>query len=88
MKYSNQTIKINGNAVKQISKPIARKLYNKGAILYIIPCNMRLTNKIEFPRKFTFKADGDFDKYVDRYTREICSPEYGKYPIYLIEATK
>ena len=88
MKYTNQTIKINGNAVKQISKPVARRLYNKGAVLYVIPCNMRMSNKIEFPRKFTFKEDGDFDKYVDKYTQQVCNWQYGKYPIYLIEATK
>jgi hypothetical protein len=42
MKYANQTIKIAGTNCKQVSKKTAQKLFSKGSIIYLHPCNMIL----------------------------------------------
>ena len=76
--------------LKRISKAAARKAYNNGQKVLIVPCKVNPCNMWGIGHFFN-KQDGDgfdyeFDKVVNYYSYYNCSyNELGKYPAYYVE---
>lgn len=66
------------------SKSVARKLYNKGVSVYILPCKMRVDNKWNKP--LCLPKYLDFDKIIDEYEYYNCNNEVGTYCKYFKES--
>ena len=79
----------NGLELKQVNKTLARKLFNKGVTVYILPSNMRLNNTWGKPldtnqEMYDMTVD-NFDKIVNSFEYYNCSNETGLYSHFLIE---
>lgn len=84
-----RTIEING--YRRISKPAARKAYQAGETVYIIPCKMRPDNMYMPAMAISCKPSQDkstveipscaatFDSRVNAFEYYNCSPETGNY---------
>lgn len=69
--------------MKRINMTQARKLYNNGASIVIVPCNLRPGG---WGTEVSKATDGDFDRLVNAYTYYNCiGAEVGRYPAYYID---
>ena len=70
---------------ERISKAAAKKLFDKGAVFYMVPCNVSPDNNIMYPARIEKEPgyNDDFEKIVAAYTVYNCNyKEYGKYPAF------
>lgn len=73
--------------LRKVTKPTARKMYNAGLPVWLVPCNMRPPQLTEDPiygwdmscRICNSESDGDFDKTVNAFEYYNCCPETGRY---------
>ena len=76
----------NGLELKQVNKTLARKLFNEGMTVYILPSNMRVNNAWTRPLDINKEMyDMSFDKIVNSFEYYNCSNETGLYSHFLIE---
>ena len=79
----------NGLELKQVNKTVARKLFNKGVTVYILPSNMRLNNTwgkpLDINQEMYDMTVDNFDKIVNSFEYYNCSNETGLYSHFLIE---
>lgn len=71
---------------KRITKGVARKLFNKGHDVYVLPCNVRLDSIWVSPT--LIPKEYDFDKVINEYTYYNCNRELGTYCSYYISKSK
>lgn len=67
----------------QIRKDVARKKFNNGERIFIIPCNMRVCSNYQFCY-FDNNEVKDFDKFVNGFEWYNCNNELGKYSKFFI----
>lgn len=81
-------IKIEYNGFKRISKAMARKLFNNGTPVYILPCKVKLDNAWIQPaiaRKDNYYSE-DFDMIINAFEFYSCQyNELGKYASYYLK---
>lgn len=73
---------------KKIRKNTARKLFNEGKEIFLIPCKAKLSMWIDFYKiqiDRYFSADRDFDKIVNFFEYYNCNPEMGAYAHFYIK---
>lgn len=71
---------------KKINKQKARRLYEEGKTIYLLPCKVRLNNLWIVPFPINKKDGSLFDRCVDYYEYYNCQyNETGKYSAYYIE---
>ena len=76
----------NGLELKQVNKTVARKLFNKGVTVYILPSNMRLNNTWGKPLDTNQEMyDMSFDKIVNSFEYYNCNNKTGLYTHFLTE---
>ncbi len=68
--------------MRKVTKPTAKKLYNKGMVVYTIPCKLNPYNPFW---NFMFRICGDFDNFVNACTWYNCNNETGTYLHYYIK---
>ncbi len=88
------------NGYKRISKPAARKIYNDGGVIRLVPCNIRPVNywdyyadaqKDQFTQvdydgfNATVARNKEFETVVNAFTYYNCNSETGKYPAFYIK---
>lgn len=79
-------IKYDFKGFERISKQEARKLYNNGVNVYIIPCKANLRHFMWYDSYFNIKEnEGDFDFLVGCVKYYNCNNEVGLYPAYYKE---
>lgn len=73
--------------VKKIKKDAARKYFNKGINIYMIPNRVKfdINGKWIQPFKFNNKLEIDFDKCVNNYAYYNCNNELGNTVAFYIE---
>lgn len=69
---------------KRVTKPMARKLFNEGFSIKIVPCNVDPENEWGVGIRIHKNTIESFDKIIDRILLNDCNPELGKYPAYYI----
>ena len=78
---------------KKVNKPTARKLYNNGITVYLLPCKVSevaLTSKnswvnpIEISLLTCAHSANKFDRTVNEYEYYNCNAELGYYPHYFV----
>ena len=81
---------------KKINKPIARKMFNNGITIYLLPCKvseMALNSDIEtwgHPVSINITKDqldskhNKFDRAINEYCFYNCNAELGYYPHYYV----
>ena len=74
-------IQENGN-IKRVNKTVARKAFDAGADVYLLPHKVRFDNMWVSPSKIKKARNGDtFEKYVNAYIYYNCQyKELGTYP--------
>lgn len=71
--------------MKKITKTTARKLFNEGKTIYLLPCKAVIGSCWIVPTPICKSLDeGDFDKSVNAYEYYTCSNATGKYSHYYI----
>ena len=70
----------------KIRKTMARKLFNEGKSIYLLPCKMRVNNMWQSPYEMVKNEEyPDFDKMVNNYEYYNCQyNETGKYTAFYI----
>ena len=66
----------------RVDKRIARKLYNEGKDVFLVPCNLRPDNSwgLGHPiNKDNWNTVGTFDTMVAEYEWYNCRPDTGRY---------
>ena len=81
--------KITTAKVQRVSKPSARKLYNKGVEIYITPCKISPENCWGIgswhTKDLSVDFDEDFDILVRDFTWYNCQYEdWGRYPAFYV----
>jgi len=79
MRYTGQNINICGTAVKQINRTAARKAYDRGEMIYINPCNMRLNGVWWTPMSLDNYEGLSFDVMINKHAYYSLSAEMGLY---------
>lgn len=83
--YSNGLSK----SMRQVSKTIARKVFENGGEVYLLASNMRFDNMWMSPmlvKKEGQQYDGyTFDQIVNNYMCYNCDSVRGRYPNYFVE---
>ena len=77
---------INGKMYHRVSKPMARKAFDKGEWVMVCPCKFRPGHPW-YPTGFSFrkKLDREFDKIVRDYEYYHCNAEAGWYLSFYLE---
>lgn len=81
-------IKIEYNGFTRISKAMARKLFNNGTPVYILPCKVRLDNAWFKPAMINRNNldNESFEKIVNAFEYYNCNyNELGKYASYYLK---
>lgn len=71
----------------RISKPAARREFNAGHTVYLLPCRVAPGNAWIVPAGYEKAPDGGrgFEALVNYYTAYNCGAELGSYPAYYIK---
>lgn len=71
----------------KIRKTKARKLFNEGQVIYLLPCKMRVDNVWQKPHEVVkSEENNDFDKVVNSFEYYNCQyNETGKYTAFYIK---
>lgn len=88
MLHKNQilTITVYGKQVqvKQVNKTVAKRLYNAGHEIHLLPCRVNINTS--WGLLYTTNAkecdNVPFDSMVNAYTNYNCNTQLGKYPHY------
>lgn len=74
-------------SMKKIRKDVARKLYNRGDSVYLLPCKVRLDNEWMRPFKINKESadNRDFEVIVNTFNYYNCNSELGMRPSFYIE---
>ena len=67
----------------RVTKPIARRLFRQGKVIYIVPCMCRPEDWK--PVCINQESDEMFDRLVADFIYHNCNAEVGYYPHYYIE---
>lgn len=81
-------IKIEYNGYKRINKAMARRLFNNGTPVYILPCKVRLDNAWFKPAMINRNNldNESFEKIINAFEYYNCSyNELGKYASYYLK---
>lgn len=78
------------NFTKRIDKRVARRLFNAGQTIRIVPCKANLNHIMWQGHLFNNKTEfdgevADFDEVVNSYTYYNCNYETGYYPAFYVE---
>lgn len=79
--------------MRKVTKPMARKLYNEGKVIYLVPCkcrvneNKNLNSSIQVTSYGLKSQDGavSFETMLNRFEYYNCNNETGKYTHFYIE---
>lgn len=79
---------------RRITKPTARKLFNMGTSIYMLPCKCRMTEPESKEFSWVYPAEINmfdskederlFDAMVNAYMYYNCNSELGYYPHYYV----
>lgn len=69
--------------MKKINKTVARKAFNDGKAVVLVPCNMQPKFGL-MVSKNDYHGYDDFDKLNRAFTWFQCNNECGKYPHYYL----
>ena len=90
-----QSVSVNG--YRRLAKPTAKRLYNSGKTIYLVPCALRPGGAWK-PEIAISKADrsddasyfvstkNDFESLVNEFAYYNCGNASGRYPAYYIKA--
>ena len=67
----------------RVTKPIARRLFRQGKVIYLVPCKCRPEDWK--PVCINQESDEMFDRLVREFTWSNCNADVGYYPHYYIE---
>ena len=83
---NNITFTLNNKNYKRVSKVTAKKLFNNGVTIGILPCKVRPLNPwIDIVFRDN-ENNFSFDKWVNAYSFYNCNySELGKYPAFYVE---
>jgi hypothetical protein len=84
MNYTETIFKIQGFECKRITATRAKKLYDSGYTIFILPCKLRPENMYWSPHNLNKEFDGDFERFVNYYRAMNCNFEVGYNPSYYI----
>lgn len=96
MKFSNHSLFIDGQQVRQISKTTAKKLFYSGKFFYMMPCNMGFVNLWGYPYMANIEDSihigcedlkNAFDLMYNEFVYYNCNSEAGLYPIFFTPVT-
>ena len=73
-----------GKIFKQINKTMARKLYNDGITINLIPCKCNINGVWVSLCQVNNSEGQNFDSVLNSYYYN-CIPELGRYPHYFVE---
>lgn len=71
------------NEIHRVIKSDARKYYNAGFNVYVLPCKVRLDNC--WIKPYCLPKNQDFDKLVAEYSYYNCNNELGHYCSFFIK---
>lgn len=71
----------------KVNRKQARKQYNNGGTVYVLPCKTRFENAWILPLKMSRKLllNDEFDTVVNCYEYYNCNSETGKYAAFYTE---
>lgn len=78
-----------GRNIRQVNKTIAKKIYESGGTVYLLPSNLTFANRTVRPQETS--KDGqqfagyDFEAIVNNYISFNCDTIRGRYVNYFIE---
>ena len=73
---------------RRLDKRVARRLYNEGKTIYMVPCNCSIYGiytVVIGENKYGYEEDRRFDSVVNGFEFYCCNTELGKYPMYFIK---
>lgn len=85
------------NGYRRLAKPTAKRLYNSGATIYLVPCALRpggawnpevaisKSDRSESASYFV-SMNNDFEHLVNEFAYYNCRHSTGRYPAYYIKA--
>lgn len=86
MRYTNESLTMQGMDVKQVNKTKARKDFKAGHIIFMNACNMRSSSLWTSPAQMINSApkesiypDPTFDAQVNSFEYYNCNNKMGKY---------
>lgn len=82
--YSN-TIRAGNELLKKINKTQAKKLYNEGKTINLIPCKCRPNGVWVHLCPISNTENVTFESMLNSYMYYNCIPELGLYPHYYVE---
>lgn len=86
MLYKNQTLTITVYGkqvqVKQVNKTVARRLYNAGHDIHLLPCHAHIDSPwgLLYTTSAGAQDELPFDNMVNAFTKYNCNPQLGSYP--------
>lgn len=73
---------------KRVNKPTARKMYNCGITILLLPCKVRFDNEWVKPYSMSLmtseETENRFDRAVNTYEYYNCNAELGYYASYYV----
>ena len=78
------TDNVTGRMYQRITKQLARKLFNEGYTIRVLPCNVCFNNEWVSPINFNYTDVSDFDVFVNSYQYYNCCTDLGLYPSYFV----
>ena len=71
--------------MKRINKTEARKLWNKGRVIFLVPARANLRSAWIQPIGISKRQSGTFDKQINSFEYYNCHAPFGKYAWYYIK---
>jgi len=71
--------------MKKIKKLEAKKLFNAGRVIFLVPAKANLNSKWIQPMGISKRQSGSFDKQVNEFEYYNCHTPFGKYAWYYIK---
>lgn len=69
----------------KVNKQKARKAYNSGKIVSLLPCKVRLGGTVITPVRISNEGGVAFDTMINSYEYHNCNNELGRYTHFYIE---
>lgn len=88
MLHKNQTLTVTVYGkqvqVKQVNKTVARRLYNAGHNIHLLPCHAHMNSPwgLLYTTSAAVHDNVPFDSMVNAYTNYNCNTQLGRYPHY------
>lgn len=81
----NTTLLRDGEIYTRVNKTKAKKLYNEGYNILVMPCNYgQLNNLWTIDVEINNRSNKDFNNVINEFIYYNCNNEVGKYPNFYI----